>query len=61
MATPGHLINTLPDPASLNPDTPAKLAEIILRACAKQADARYANAEAMQEALAGFLQESGTE
>ena len=49
-----HLEEATPDPRTLNPDVPDALAQVILKAMAKQPNDRYQNAAQMHDALAAI-------
>jgi serine/threonine-protein kinase len=46
-----HLEEAPPDPRSLNPDVPAELARVVLKAMAKEAKDRYQTAAELHDAL----------
>ncbi|HEY3804170.1 MAG TPA: protein kinase [Kofleriaceae bacterium] len=45
----------VPMPSSINPEVDAALDEIVMKACARDKDARWPTAEAMGDALQGYL------
>ena len=49
-----HLEEEPPDPHALNPDVPQPLARVVLKAMAKQRDARYRSAAELHDALAAI-------
>lgn len=49
----------IPDPCSVSPAVPRQVADVILKALARNKDERYATAEAMQEALELAMRRSG--